>query len=165
MTFLSSILLGNGVYSSNQIFAQQENEAEIEVDIEQENKCKKDSECENENEINNSLNIVGNGTQSQQSPPVTPTCETCFTDNLTPEQITAFELAMTDGTNGDLTSIEEFCIFAEQNVNNPEFIAGILAKAGFGAVNFGAEISVDELNNIADCLEELYGIIIPPFTT
>lgn len=51
-------------------FAQDEtgnlNEAEVNADIkEQENKCKKDTECENENEINNKLNIVSNGTQSQ----------------------------------------------------------------------------------------------------
>jgi len=57
------MLLGNGMYSTNQIFALEnqtgtENEAEIEADIEQENKCKKDSDCENENEINNQLNIT-----------------------------------------------------------------------------------------------------------
>ncbi len=79
--FLSSILLGNGMYS-NQIFAieaQNENnhnkngnlnEAEVNADIEQENKCKKDTECENENELNNQLSIT-NITQITAKPQTT----------------------------------------------------------------------------------------------
>ncbi|NOJ30237.1 MAG: hypothetical protein DA328_08740, partial [Nitrososphaeraceae archaeon] len=57
--FLSSILIGNAMYSTNQIFvlAEEKNEAEVEVDIEQENKCKKDSECENQNELDNKLTV------------------------------------------------------------------------------------------------------------
>jgi len=69
---ISSVLLGNGMYSFNStVMAQEkENEAEVEADIEQENKCKKDSECDNENELNNQFgitNINKTATQSQES--------------------------------------------------------------------------------------------------
>lgn len=50
--FMSSILLGSGIYSS-QVFAQ--NIAIVDADVDQKNKCKKDSECKNKNEINNSI--------------------------------------------------------------------------------------------------------------
>jgi len=70
--FLSSVLLGSGMYSTNQIYAQEnqtgtENEAEVEADIEQENKCKKDTECENENELNNELSIINQNQGQTQS--------------------------------------------------------------------------------------------------
>ncbi len=153
--FLSSGLLGIELHTSLQIFAQ-ENEAEVKADIEQENKCLKDSECENENKIDNKLSITNNGTQSQQQP-TSPTCETCFTDNLTPDEITTLGNAWASGTGGDINSVEEFCSFAEQNVANPDVIAGLLAKGGFIA-----QINEETINTIADCLEDVYGIVIPP---
>lgn len=63
MIFLSSILL-SGMYSSNQVFAQ-ENVAEIEAEIEQENKCIINTECKNENELNNQLGITNITKQAQ----------------------------------------------------------------------------------------------------
>ena len=67
--FLSSILLGNGLYSNSFSVFAQENEAEIEADIEQENKCTKDTECENENEIDNKLTIKNIIKQSDNQAP------------------------------------------------------------------------------------------------
>jgi len=90
--FLSSVLLGNGMYSG-QVFALEnqtgtENEAEIEADIEQENKCKKDSDCDNENEINNTLNITtitSTGQQEESSTLNVTKTLTCSTSGLYPE--------------------------------------------------------------------------------
>lgn len=159
--FLSSILLAYGEYPTSQIFAEEnqtgtENEAEVKADIEQENTCAKDTECENENKINNSLTIVNNGT-SQQTKTETPTCQTCFTNNLTPEEIISLGNAWTSGTGGEINSIEEFCTYIEQNGADPQVIQGLLAKGGFIA-----EINEDTINTIADCLEEFFGITIPP---
>ncbi|NOJ29712.1 MAG: hypothetical protein DA328_06035 [Nitrososphaeraceae archaeon] len=161
--FLTSVLLGSGMYS-NQVFSQNqtENEAEIEADIEQENKCKNDTECENENEINNSLNIINNGTQSQQSQTDTQTCEGCFTDNLNAEQISAFELALADATSGEISSIAEFCDFVEFIINEGgnEGLANIIGLLYFAGNNAG--ISQSDLDAIAECIEEVYGIVLPP---
>ncbi len=171
MLFISSILLGNWMYSS-QIFAieaQNENnhdqsgnlnEAEINADIEQENKCKKDTECENENEINNQLNILNNKTQSQQGQSVIPACETCFTQNLNQDEITKFLLAI---SKQDVTfsNIEDICqqIDKRINANEPNF-PEILAIAIFVAGE-DAQIPIEKINALADCLEEVYGITIP----
>jgi len=130
IVFLSSMLLGNGIYS-NQIFAQNENEAEIEADIEQENKCKKDTECENENEINNRLNITtitgagaANGDGNGGPNPVEDgTCAFCFTTtNLDPAgpwppgKLTQFVEFIEDPENtvpflgdDDVDSLQEIC--------------------------------------------------------
>jgi len=159
--FLSSVLLGSGMYSG-QVFALEnqtgtENEAEIEADIEQENKCKKDSECKNENEINNSLNIITqNATQSE---PVGQTCDDCFTDNLTPDEIILFEIEMNEETSGQFSSITDLCNLLYSNPTDQETqssVSFLLFESGLEA---GIDVSV--LEAIADCLDELFGITIP----
>ncbi len=150
--FLSSILLANGMYSNNvSIFAEQENEAEVIAEIEQDNKCKKDTECENENELNNSLNIITqNSTQIGEQE---LTCETCFTDNLTPQEVTAYETIL--DTNTVFSSIEELCLFIEENPESSEISSLIYYIGDQAGIDIGA------LQQIDQCLEEFFGIIIP----
>jgi len=110
--FLSSVLLGNGMYSG-QVFALEnqtgtENEAEVEADIEQENKCKKDTECKNENELNNQLSITTT-TGQQQEEPETPTCETCFTNTLSEEELNNYLETFAIASQGLITTLEELC--------------------------------------------------------
>jgi len=57
IVFLSSMSLGSGMYSTNQIFVfAQVNEAEIRVDTKQESKCENE-DCENEIETNNQTDV------------------------------------------------------------------------------------------------------------
>jgi len=162
--FLSSILLGSGMYSNQTSVFAQENEAEIEADIEQENKCKKDTECENENELNNSLNIVNNGTQQQQQQEP-QTCEECFTTILTELELNNLIEAFAIDSENSITSLADLCDYIDEFVNIPEareFISERLFTLGD---NVG--ISEDKINELLDCLEKIYGTEFPrpPFET
>ncbi len=163
--FLSSILLGSGIYSSNNfaVFAEQENEAEVKADIkEQENKCAKETECENENKINNQLNL--NGTQPQQQQE-TQTCEECFTTILLEAELNDLIQAIDIDSEGSVASLAELCNFIDQNINElgfKEFISERLFTLGTGV-----GISEDKINELLDCLEKIYGTEFPrpPFET
>jgi len=157
---LSAILLANGMYSNSvSIFAEQENEAEIEADIEQENKCKKDTECENENELNNSLNILNNGTQQQQQKEP-QTCEECFTTILTEQELNDLIQAFDEDSEGDVSSLEDLCLGQfDQFVNVPEFREFISERLFVLGTDVG--ISEDKINAILDCLEKIYGTDFP----
>ncbi len=161
--FLSSVLLANGMYSNSiSVIAQLTNEAEVNTDIEQENKCKKDTECENENKINNSLNILNNGTQQQQQKEP-QTCEECFTTILTEQELNDLIQALGEEFEG-LDNVSELCNF-DDVIDDPgfrEFFSGILFEFGTGV-----GISEDKINAILDCLEKIYGVEFPrpPFPT
>jgi len=93
--FLSSVLLGNGMYSG-QVYAienqnQTEKEAEIEAYIEQENKCKKDTQCENENELNNQLDITTT-TGQQQDTSLTVKKEIFGCNNINDGEMNCFQI-------------------------------------------------------------------------
>ena len=160
--FLSATLLASGMYS-NQIFvlAQQTNEAEVNADIEQENKCKKDTECEDENEINNLLNITTITQTQQQEQQETPTCETCFTDNLTPQEIIDLSNVIYGGN--PIPTLEEICQVINENIQDEDF-RGELSGILFGFADLDPTVTPDDINNILDCLEGVFGVNIPRVT-
>jgi len=99
IVFLSSILLGSGMYSNNvSVLAQQENKAEVEADIEQENKCKKDTECENENELNNQLDITTTTGQQQEEPGTLIVNKEIFGCTTSPSSFTMDCVELQDGS-------------------------------------------------------------------
>ncbi len=157
--FLSSALLVSGTYISNQTsILAQENEAEIKADIEQENKCAKDTECENENKINNQLSIT-NTTQDQEGQPVTSSCETCFTDILTEEQITSFIDAFGQATEqGPFTSIEDLCNFIDaEDEEFSDLLTEDLFDAAFGVngVTNTNPLSDEQYQALIQCLQDV----------
>ncbi len=152
--FLSSILLGNGLYSTNQIFAEEnqtgtENEAEVKADIEQENKCKKDTECENENKINNSLTITNNGTQTQPSQETPQTCEECFTTILSEQQIQSVLNNEVFPEEIPLNSVQDMCILIADVFDVPEF------ADDFNVALTQADLTEEQFNELEQCLAEL----------
>jgi len=164
IVFLSSILLGNGIYS-NQLFALEnqtgtENEAEIEADIEQENKCKKDTECENENEINNSLTIVNNATQSQQQEEQPEaSCEECVTSILTEEQIQTVLNSDAFPEDIPLNSVDDLCILIANEFDNPEFVED------FNIALLQADLTEEQFDELEQCLADLgYPMDLHPVT-
>ncbi len=152
--FLSSILLGNGMYSTNQIFAQQNqtetvNEAEIKADIEQENKCSKETECENENKINNQLNIVSNATQSQQQQQESSPCEDCFTSILSQNQIDAFLIAFSDTVGQEISTLAELCQYIDANQGTEQLNDALIQAAATSN-----ELDPQEYSDLIACLQE-----------
>jgi len=143
--FLSSILLGSGFYSNSVPIYAQENEAEIEASIEQENKCKKDTECKNENEINNSLTIITTQTQEE---PETPTCETCFTDIMSQEELDDFITEFDLNVESEITTLEQLCEFIqeEQGVEDLNFVLLVAAQAS---------ISEEQYEALIECLQDV----------
>jgi len=154
---LSLIILGSVISLSTDlnmsIYAKENqtgttNEAEIEADIEQENKCKNDTECENENEINNQLTVTNNGTQTSEQP-VIPTCEDCFTDNLSSSEIEAFIIALNgilNGTGG-LETLEQLCEFIEQNQGTSELNDQLISAAE-------STLSEEQYQALIECLHD-----------
>jgi hypothetical protein len=105
--------------------------------------------------INNNNNIVAIGE------PEPPTCEECFTKVLSEEEeklddlIQAIEVA----SEGEVSSLQELCeLFTEvvQDEGFRAFISETLFTLG-GDVR----ISEDKINEILDCLEELFGEDFP----
>ncbi len=167
--FLAATLLASGMYSTNQIFAEEnqtgtENEAEVKADIEQENKCKKDSECENENEINNTLNITtitttaGNGDGNGDGTPEDE-CALCFTAQpdgpwQNGQQLEDFETYLEEHEvliNGqDVDSIAELCKALVES-EEPVFFGNIA-----DAIEDALDGSNSELmQDVFDCLSAL----------
>ncbi len=124
----------------------------------QENKCAVDTDCQNENKIDNSLDktiviqkTIENST-TKDEPKITPTCETCFTDNLTPKQAESFA-----------QSIEIDCsyIIASIAAEEPTYTE-LLEAASNMIFNVESDVGIplSTLESIADCLDELYGITL-----
>jgi len=101
------------------------------------------------------LNVVNQQQNTSQTGEPETTCETCFTDNLTPEQITAYEGIL--DTNTVFTSIEELCIFIKENPESIEISSLIYF--------IGSQAGIDNntLEEIDLCLEDFFGITIPSF--
>ncbi|NOJ30112.1 MAG: hypothetical protein DA328_08095 [Nitrososphaeraceae archaeon] len=156
MLFLSSILLGNGIYSNSLSLFAQENEAEVEADIEQENKCVKESECKSENEISNTADVPPLNANEPE------TCEDCFTTILTEQELNnLFEAIANDG--GPPTT-QELCNYIAQgiSINEPDFVLfkEFISERLF-TLGDSVGISEDKINEILDCLEKIYGTEFP----
>ena len=96
--------------------------------------------------INNNNNIVVG------EEPEPPTCEECFTTVLTDEELDDLIQAIIE--NGGPPSLQELC----------DFIAGDLSEEGRAFISDrlfvlgeDVEISEDKINEILDCLEEVFG--------
>ncbi len=145
--FLSSILLGNAMYSDNtSIYAQKiqtgtENEAEVNTDIEQENKCKKDTECENENEINNVLDIknITNIVTVQQETDTTATLNVI--KNVICQVDDGLDANLCDGIGPD-----DFDITVTGNNPSPSNFPG--SDSGTSVTLEAGQYTVSETNNI-----------------
>jgi len=153
---LIASIIGTTTSMNMPIFAQ-ENEAEIEADIEQENKCSKDTECENENEINNSLNILTQNA-AQDEEPVIPTCETCFTDNLSEEALNLIEETFFEGP--EPASLQEICDFIDENIEDPLFQQDFVNYLYVVLLNNNAA-TTEEIENVINCLEQVFGVDLP----
>ena len=163
--FLSSILLGNGIYSIiPKVNAQEnqtgtDNEAKINTDIEQENKCKKDTECENENELNNKLsnNNIIQSTEESLSPE--QTCEDCFSilsQQKIEDVLIQFNLIVTSDTKEDpnIQTLEDLCNFLESTTTyEREYDALELSLSTNSVPN-------EQISSILQCLVDL-GLISP----
>ncbi|NOJ32621.1 MAG: hypothetical protein DA329_10835 [Candidatus Nitrosocosmicus sp.] len=171
VTLLASILsistnINTSVYAEeNQTGT--ENEAEIEAEIEQDNKCKKDSECETENEINNQLTIT-NITKVQEEQPETQTCETCFTNILSEEQIASFLEALSQAAGeAPFTTLEQVCEFIGERDEGESSVQldNAILNTAFGSLTVinTNPLSEDQYNELIQCLQEVgLEVSIPP---
>jgi len=139
IAFLSSMLFGSGMYSTNQIFVfAQVNEAENRVDTKQENKCENE-ECENEMKTNNQTDIpsiipfntydslnadqlftADEGIENADTNPIDQECVLSFTSKPygpwpSGEQLSDFENEMASGlifiNDARIGSIKDLCGF------------------------------------------------------
>ena len=114
-------------------------------------------ECENENEINNELTIATiTQAQQQEQQPETPTCETCFTDYLTEEEITDLFTFAGEGPS----TLEGLCQYIDEIIQDENAILGFSAFL-LGFADFHPTVTEDDVNNILDCLEEVFGVTFP----
>lgn len=97
--------------------------------------------CDNDNVVNNNVTI-NNG----NSPAELPTCEECFTDNLSPEQIEMIEEL--------LLPISTIC--ANYETLTPEQLADRINRTAEDLEALG----IDDVSaqNVEDCLKEVYGV-------
>lgn len=97
--------------------------------------------CDNDNVVNNNVTI-NNG----NSPAELPTCEECFTDNLSPEQI-----EMIEELAGSISAV---C--ANYETLTPEQLADLINNAAEDLEALG----IDDVSaqNVEDCLKEVYGV-------
>ncbi len=182
--FLSSMLLANGMYSSNQIFAFEnqtvtENEAEVKADIEQENKCKQDTECENKNKINNKLNIItsnasstgtggNNGNGDGDGNGQEDNCLFCFSNQegapFSQGQISQLDSYLGNpthivpiGADSDVDSIEELCqAIVEASQTQTKVTSEQIANL------LNAAIQPDDanlINAVIECLGDLIVVV------
>jgi hypothetical protein len=98
--------------------------------------------------INNNNNIVSVGE------PEPPTCEDCFTTVLTEEELDDLIQAIEEDSEGLVSSLEELCEVFTENVQDELFRAGISERLFTLGGNVG--ISEDKINEILDCLEEVF---------
>ena len=112
--------------------------------------------------INNNNNTVIEAEEEPPiplTPPVPPepeTCEECFTTNLNTIEISRL---LSPTATVSFNSLEHLCDFIDENFQDAtqrQFISSYLLDA---AVRAG--IPTDKINDILDCLEELYGVVFP----
>jgi hypothetical protein len=104
--------------------------------------------------INNNNNVFSN--ETTLIPPEQLNCETCFTTILTEDELNAI---IADFEVEGIDSLQDICNFVDANSQTEEGrsnIAFVLANAFSNA-----EVSLDLLNNILECFEEVYGGIFP----
>jgi hypothetical protein len=101
--------------------------------------------------INNNNNTV---IEEEQIPPPPQTCEECFTTNLN-----AIEISRLLSATVSFSTLELLCDFIDENFQDAiqrQFISSYLLNAALSA-----GIPTDKINDILDCLEEIYGVIFP----
>ena len=102
--------------------------------------------------INNNNNIVAVGE------PEPPTCEECFTKVLTDEE-ELDDLIEAIENDGGPASLQELCALITQFVQDADFRAFISERLFTLGGDVG--ISEDKINEILDCLEEVFGEDFP----
>ena len=104
--------------------------------------------------INNNNNIVGEERE--------PTCEDCFTTVLTDkEELDDLIQAIEELSGGEVSSLEEFCDFIDDISgieDGPAIISQVLFELG---EEVGISDSDDKINEILDCLEEVFNVDFP----
>ncbi len=104
--------------------------------------------------INNNNNIVGEEREA--------TCEDCFTTVLTDEEeLDDLIQAIEELSEGEVSSLEEFCDFIDDISgieDGPAFISQVLFELG---EEVGILDSDDKINEILDCLEEVFNVDFP----
>ena len=101
--------------------------------------------------INNNNNTV---IEEEQIPPPPQTCEECFTTNLN-----AIEISRLLSATVSFNTLKQLCDFIDENFQDAiqrQFISSYLLNAALSA-----GIPTDKINDILDCLEEIYGVIFP----
>jgi hypothetical protein len=106
---------------------------------------------------NNNNNTVIEEEQIPPTPPTPPTpqtCEECFTTNLN-----AIEISRLLSATVSFNTLKQLCDFIDENFQDAiqrQFISSYLLNAALSA-----GIPTDKINDILDCLEEIYGVIFP----
>jgi hypothetical protein len=101
--------------------------------------------------INNNNNTV---VVPPPVPPVPETCEECFNTILTEAELDDLIQAIEEDSEGIVSSLEELCEVFTENVQDELFRAGISERLFTLGGNVG--ISEDKINEILDCLEEVF---------
>ena len=102
--------------------------------------------------INNNNNIV----EEEE-----PTCEDCFTKVLNDEELDDLIQAIEELSGGEVSSLEEFCDFIDDSSgieDGPAFISQVLFELG---EEVGISDLDDKINEILDCLEEVFNVDFP----
>ena len=115
------------------------------------NKDKKDNgfDCIINNN-NTNINLVGGGNQTEQL-----TCEECFTENLSAEQLNNLTIALSVTRLGNLEGLCEQ--LSNTTLTNPVKLLGLSALFANAGIT-----DVDAILRVLECLEELRLIIVPP---
>jgi len=106
--------------------------------------------------INNNNNTVL--VAEEEPEPEPETCEECFTTVLTDEELDDLIQAIEEDSEGTVSSLQELC----------DFIAGDLSEEGRAFISdrlfvLGGDVGIseDKINEILDCLEEVFGEDFP----
>ena len=103
--------------------------------------------------INNNNNIVAVGE------PEPPTCEECFTKVLSEEEEKLDDLIEAIENDGGPASLQELCELFTEFVQDADFRAFISER--LFTLGGDVEIPGDKINEILDCLEEVFGEDFP----
>jgi hypothetical protein len=111
--------------------------------------------------INNNNNTVIEAEEPVPPTPTTPptppepqTCEECFTTNLN-----AIEISRLLSATVSFNTLKQLCDFIDANFPDAaqrQFISSYLLNAALSA-----GLSTDKINDILDCLEEIYDVVFP----
>jgi hypothetical protein len=96
-----------------------------------------------------------------EAQPEPPTCEDCFTKVLTDKELDDLIQAIEELSGGEVSSLEEFCDFIDDSSgieDGPAFISQVLFELG---EEVGISDSDDKINEILDCLEEVFNVDFP----